>query len=113
MVQRVQTHIDPLKPATAKEFLAFAPEPLSLQITLTITPDTTAVRAAVEAEIRDLIAREAEPGITIYRSHIDEAVSLARGETDHVLIAPAADVEVPAGYFPMLESVEFVPGGNG
>ncbi|MDR1946630.1 MAG: baseplate J/gp47 family protein [Desulfovibrio sp.] len=107
MVQRVQEHIDPLKPATAKEFLAFAPEPLPVLLRVSVIPDTSAVRAAVSAEIGDLFAREAAPGITILRSHIDEAISLAAGETDHALHEPEANIVVPDGYFPMLEPIDF------
>ena len=111
-VQRVQEHIDRLKPASVKEFLAFAPEPLPVHIRLAVSPDTEAVRASVRAELADLIAREAAPGKTLYRSHISEAVSLAPDETDHVLIEPAGDIDVPPGYFPMIGNVVFEPYGG-
>lgn len=107
MVARVQAYIEPLRPATVKEWLAFAPEPLPIIIRLSVTPDTEAVREAVRAELAGLIAREGVPDTVLYRSHINEAVSLAPGEVDHVLFEPAANIEVPGGYFPMLEEVIF------
>ena len=107
MVQRVKDHIEPLRPATVKDFEVFAPEPLPIAIRLAVNPDTEAVRAAVLAELGDLIAREGVPGATLYRSHINEAVSIAPGEFDHILLEPEHNIEVPEGYFPMLTDVVF------
>ena len=52
---------------------------------ITLIPDTPAVRAAVVASVADFYRRVAEPGATILRSQINEAISLSDGETDHVL----------------------------
>ncbi len=87
----VGDYIEPLRPVTA-DVTVFACTPLDLDLTIALTPDTTAVREAVEAELRDLLAREAEPGGTLLISHIREAISIAAGETDHVLTVPSADV---------------------
>jgi uncharacterized phage protein gp47/JayE len=57
-----------------------------------VNPDTTAVRAAIEAQLRDLHNREADLGVSLLISHIREAISSAGGEFDHVLTAPATDV---------------------
>jgi uncharacterized phage protein gp47/JayE len=107
LVARVQEHIEPLRPATVREWLAFAPEPLPVAVRLSVTPDTEAVREAVRAELRDLVAREGAPGAVLYRSHLSEAVSLAVGETDHTLYQPAADIHVPDGHFPILQDIVF------
>ncbi|AXK39613.1 baseplate J/gp47 family protein [Crenobacter cavernae] len=87
----VQAYIDERRPVTA-EVSAVAPiaKPTAYQIQL--TPATAAVKAAVEAGLRDLHRREGEPGVTLLLSHIREAISLAAGETDHVLVAPSANV---------------------
>lgn len=53
--------------------------------------DTT-IRAEVEAELADMLLRDAVPGGTILVSHIREAISIAAGEYDHVLNDPSADV---------------------
>ena len=108
MVQRVQDHIEPLRPATVKEWLAFAPEVLAINISLSITPDTEATRQAVRAELGDLVAREGVPGATIFLSHIRQAIGLASGIVDYTLLAPTANIEVPDGYFPLLADVVFV-----
>lgn len=106
LVAAAQAHIETLRPVTAEVFV-FAPEALAVDIALTITPDTAAVRAAVQAELTDLFAREAEPGGTIYLSHIREAVSVAAGEADHVITSPAANVEATGLRFPVLGALTF------
>jgi len=57
-----------------------------------LAPATPAVKTAIEAELKDLIRREAAPGATLLISHIREAISIAAGETNHVLVSPVADV---------------------
>lgn len=87
----VQAHIEPLRPVTADVYvLAPVMKPVSYQLRL--TPDTSAVRAAVQAQLRDLHNREAGLGDTLLLSHIAEAISSASGETDHQLASPVADV---------------------
>lgn len=90
-VTEVQDYIDERRPVTA-DVTVFAPVAVPLNFTIALTPDTTTVRDAVEAELKDLLIREGEPGATILRSHIREAISIAEGETDHDLVAPAGDV---------------------
>lgn len=91
-VATVQAYIDNLRPTSLKAFNVVAPVAAALNFTINLTPDTAAVRAAVEAELRDLIQRQAVPGGTILLSHIREAISIAAGETDYVMSVPAANV---------------------
>lgn len=107
MVARVQAHIDALRPASVKDFEAFAPDALSLVVDVRITPDTDAVRDAVRRELRDLMRRVAAPDTVIRLTHIAEAVSIAAGVDDHRLLAPDGDITVPQGYFPILSDVRF------
>ncbi|MGE8100290.1 baseplate J/gp47 family protein [Pseudomonas fluorescens] len=87
----VQAYIEPLRPVTA-ELHVLAPVQMPVTYNLRLTPDTSAVRAAVEAQLRDLHNREAGLGETLLLTHIAEAISSATGESDHKLVAPAADV---------------------
>lgn len=88
---QVQAHIEPLRPVTADVYvLAPVMKPVAYQLRL--TPDTSGVRAAVEAQLRDLHNREAGLGETLLLTHIAEAISTATGETDHKLTSPLADV---------------------
>jgi uncharacterized phage protein gp47/JayE len=76
-----------------------------LDLTIDLTPAETAVQDAVEASLRDLIAREAEPGGTLLISRIREAISIAAGETDHVLTTPSANVTAAAGEITTLGTI--------
>jgi uncharacterized phage protein gp47/JayE len=59
-------------------------QPLNLTFT-TLEPNNITVRAAVEAELKDLIRREAEPDGTLLLSHIRESISRAAGEQNYVI----------------------------
>jgi len=103
-VAAVQAYIDIMRPVTA-DVLVYAPTPVDLDLTIALTPSTTAVKAAVTAELEDLILREAIPGGTILVSHIREAISIAAGETDHSLVSPAADVTHAAGEIAVMGTI--------
>lgn len=92
VISAIHSYIDARRPVTAAVTVT-APTAVPLALTIrSLTPDTTAIRAAIAAEIGDLLRREGEPGGTIRISQIREAISGAEGETDHVLVAPIADV---------------------
>lgn len=91
-VTALQAFVDSVRPVTADVTVA-APVAAALDFEISgLDPATQAVKDAIVAELQDLIRREAEPGGTILISHIREAISIAAGEVDHVLVSPAADV---------------------
>lgn len=107
----VQAKLDAERPTTA-EVTAAAPVALPVDFTISITPDNATVRAAVEAELEDLLLREAEPGDgagrgTILLSQILVAVGVAEGVEDFSLTVPAADVEPGVGELPRKGTVTF------
>lgn len=87
----VDAYLESVCPITI-DVIAVAPVAEAVNYTLSVTPDTAEVRAAVEAELTALHAREGAPGVTLPISRIREAISAAEGETDHVLASPAANV---------------------
>lgn len=95
-VSTVQAYIDALRPVTAAVTVV-APVASAVNFTISISPDNSAVRAAVEAELADLLLRDSEPGGTLYLSRIREAVSLAAGESHSSVTVPAADVTKSSG----------------
>lgn len=106
-IAEVQAALDYLRPVTAA-LTVFAPIPQPVDIAATIFPDTPAVRAAVLANLGDMFLRDAEPGGTIRRSRLSEAVSIAAGEAYHELIAPAQDiVAATAAKLPVPGAVTF------
>lgn len=100
-VAAVQSYIEALAPVGMQVFVV-APVAAPIAFNIHSTPATVAVKAAIEASLRDLLIREAEPEGgngegKVLLSHIREAISLAAGETDNVLVAPVADVTPTLG----------------
>jgi uncharacterized phage protein gp47/JayE len=105
-VAAVLAHLQVNRPVTAQLFV-FAPVALPVDVALHVDPSDAPTQAAVEAALEDLFKREAAPGGTILLSHLQEAISLADGEHDHVLSSPSADVVAPFGRLPVLGTVSF------
>lgn len=104
----VEDYIEARRPVCADVFVA-APTPIDVDFTIEPTPDTGAVRAAIEAELEDFVRRVASPkGMTLLVSQINEAISLADGETDHVLTVPAGNVSYDVGEIPVMGDITWV-----
>lgn len=96
MVTAVQTALVAQRPITA-EVTAAAPTAHAVNFEIAVTPNTSAVQAAVAAELADLLFREAAPSDgagrgTIKLSHIITAIGVADGVTDFTLVSPVANV---------------------
>jgi uncharacterized phage protein gp47/JayE len=106
-VDAVQAAIDQLRPVTAEVFVE-APTVQTIAVTITgLSPDTPAVRAAIAAELADVMLREGSPGGTIRLSWLWEAVSQASGERSHRITTPSADVVLSAGALPKLGTITY------
>lgn len=107
-VELVQNHIDSptVRPVTADVTVA-APTPVEVDFTINIAPNTLAVRNAITAELADLIRRESKPGGTLLLSHIREAISVAAGENDHVLVSPSANITRTFGEITVIGEITF------
>lgn len=106
-VAAVQAYIDDRRPVTAAVTVV-APVAAPIAFTIDLTPDTAATRAAVTAELEDLITRDGEPGGTILLSRIREAVSIAAGESDNIVTVPAANVTNTTGNIPTMGVITWV-----
>ncbi|MCW8156636.1 baseplate J/gp47 family protein [Stutzerimonas stutzeri] len=104
VLEAVAGYIEQVRPVTAEVYVV-APVAVPVGFTLSVTPDTPAVRAGVVGSLADLLRRESEPGGTLLLSHIKEAISQVAGETDHVLTAPIADVVLGAGEFAVMGAI--------
>lgn len=106
-VTEVQTFIDSVRPVTANATV-FAPIADVTPFTVHINPDTTALRAAVTAELADLLVRETEPGGTLLFSHIQQAVQNGVGDGDQSVTIPSANVVASAGHLQTMGTVTFI-----
>lgn len=106
-VSAVLAYIAARRPVTAAVTVV-APIATSLNLTIHISPDTSTIRAAVQAELEDLLAREGEPGATLLVSQIRLAVGVAEGVEDYNVTVPAADVTYTTGQLPTLGVITWV-----
>lgn len=109
-VATVQTYIDARRTPGLVGFTAYAPVAASQNMTIKLSPNTTTVQAAVQAELADLFLLEAsvENGSgsgKILLTHINEAISRASGEADHLLVSPASDITLSAGQIATLGTI--------
>ena len=90
-----------------------APTGRPVDVTVRISPDTPAYQEAVTSELKAMFRRRATPGSALQefifaRSWIGEAVSIAMGDSFHLVSLPADDVICGAGEIATLASVTFV-----
>ncbi|MDH4449214.1 MAG: baseplate J/gp47 family protein [Rhodoferax sp.] len=106
-VTAVQQKLDFLRPVTAN-LMVVAPAAVLQNFAIQLMPDTVVTRAKVTAELADLYRREAVPGGTMLITHQREAISIAEGETDHVLVSPSANQVHAVGQLPMLGAITWL-----
>ncbi len=106
LVDDVQAYIDERRPVTA-DVTVYPPVANPVDFDIQLLPNTAEVQAAVTAELNDLITRVAEPSGTLLISQIREAVSIAAGESDSIVISPSANVVSPANELAILGAISF------
>jgi len=98
----VESNVKAEGPVTA-DIYVLKPTAALTQITISnLSPNTAVVKAAIEAELGNLFNRSAEVedgngSGKIPVTHIREAISIAAGESDHVLVSPTADIAPTKG----------------
>lgn len=112
-VATVQAAIDSKRPlGMGRGATVYAPTAVPVDLTIQLSPNDIATQTAVQAELADMFLSEAEVedgtgSGTILKSHIDDAISRATGETDHILVTPAANVTFTAGEIAQLGTITF------
>jgi len=113
LVDDTQDHIDEERPVTAKATV-FAPVADPVDFDIELTPNTTEIRAAVEAEMRRIIYVNALPGGTTQRSRLLDGFAFVRdleiGLTDWALNTPAANIVHAAGHIAVAGDFTFSAG---
>jgi uncharacterized phage protein gp47/JayE len=104
VVDAVDAYIQTVRPVTANVFVV-APVLNEVDFSIQLSPNSSATRAAVTAELKDLFFRDGSPGGTILVSRVREAISIAAGESDHVLISPTVNIVSPAGQLPVVGDI--------
>lgn len=89
-VVAVQANIDAKRPLDMRAVYVQAPIPAYYYLTVRISPNTDAVRAAITKELRYLFARETALATPLSVSKVDEAISTATGEDTHVILSQSS-----------------------
>lgn len=118
-IQEVADYIETVRPVTANVTVT-TPVLFPIDLSISIKPNNSAVRDAIETELLDLIARDSAvkdtykaPGELhdgkILLSRINEAISIALDEEDHEITlingSAPADVEPPTGNLAVLGTI--------
>ncbi|MHA2017786.1 MAG: baseplate J/gp47 family protein [Promethearchaeota archaeon] len=102
------TGIDVGCPVTAEPGLYMIDlEFLTINMTIKLYPNTSAIQTAIENNLENLILREGGPGQTIYLSRIREAICLAEDEERHSLTSPIADITAATNQVHSLGNLTF------
>lgn len=112
-VEAVQAAIDAERLIRVDDSVAVGPVARPIDYTINgLQNDTPEVRAAIASALSAMYLAKCRPGITgdtftVSRSWMAEAISAATGEVRHVLIAPAADITLTGGQFPVNGSMTY------
>ena len=113
-VAAVQAVIDAQRLIRVDDSVATAPVARVVNVTISgLSGDSTEIRAAISSAIAAMFVARCPPGLvgntfTLSRSWISEAISGVTGEDRHILTAPAADIVLTGGQFPVLGVVTYV-----
>jgi uncharacterized phage protein gp47/JayE len=106
-VNTVAAYIEARRPVTAEVFV-YAPSAVAINVTISgLVPNNAETRAAVRAELREMVKRAAIPGGTLYQSQFWDAISQATGVEHFSLTTPAANVTAATGVIHILGTVTF------
>jgi uncharacterized phage protein gp47/JayE len=79
----------------------------TINMSIEIYPNTTAVQATITAQLEDLFLNDGGPGKTIYLSRMYEAISLSLGEERCRILSPTDDVSVATNRVHVLGDITF------
>lgn len=95
------------KPLGCPEVVVIAATIQSVNVSISLTPDTADTRAAATAALTSFFLAAATIGGTIFLSNLDAALSNSSGETSHERSAPSADVTAATTTLSVLGTVTF------
>lgn len=104
----MQSYLEEVRPVTA-EVYALRPQTKQINYKIWVNPDTPEVRATVEKSLRDLHYRELELGTTLVYTHVSEAISISKGEYDHRIDYPTANVTCEKNEILVFGGIEWQP----
>jgi uncharacterized phage protein gp47/JayE len=108
-VTTVAAYLDTVRPVALKDFFVEAPLRFAIAFNIEgLTPDTSEIRAQIEASIQAMLLALAAPGQTIYHAWKSFAVMNAPGVQSFRLLNTEDDIMPAPGYIAVLGDIYYV-----
>jgi uncharacterized phage protein gp47/JayE len=107
----VEGYIDSVRPVAVKDFWVLAPLKQRVEAYINdLTPDTPAVRAAIEVSLREMLLVYAAPGRTIYAAWKYQAISSTPEVVSFAMATSLDDVMQSPGHMAVLGDIVYGAG---
>jgi uncharacterized phage protein gp47/JayE len=104
----VATYIDTVRPVAVKDFWVLAPIKQRVDVLIKIIdPDTTEIRAAVEANLKDMFFEQAAPGQTIFAAWKVQAIMNTANVRSVELLNYDDDMMASPGHMAVLGDIQY------
>ena len=104
----VEAYIDTQRPVAVKDFWVLAPLKHRIEAYINdLTPDTPAIRAAIEVSLREMLLNYAAPGQTIYAAWKYAAITNTPGVISFAMATAVDDVMPTPGHIAVLGDIVY------
>ena len=109
-LEAVSNYLDTVRPVAVKDFWVLAPIKQRVDVLINlIDPDTTEIRAAVEANLQEMFFEKAAPGQTIYGAWKVQAI-MNTANVKSVDMLDYSDAVMPSpGHMAVLGDIQYTP----
>jgi uncharacterized phage protein gp47/JayE len=102
----VTAYLDLVRPVAVKDFWVLAPVKQMINVEIkNLTPDTDAIRAAIEVSLQEMLREVAAPGQTIFAAWKSYAIMSAAGVFSFDMVTTADDVMESPGHMAVLGDI--------
>lgn len=106
-VAALAAYLDTVRPVAVKDFFVEAPIPYPLDMIITgLVIDSETVRADIALALEEMLVERVAPGMTVYRSWVDEAISGVVREQHHELVFTTTPMAAP-GYLAVVGDISY------
>lgn len=96
-IAAVAAHIETVRPVTAQVTVSGV-TPVAVDMIISgLLPASDEIKLGIQEAVADLLRSESEPGVIVYRSHIQEAISTVTGVVDFTLSSPVVNLPAVVG----------------
>jgi uncharacterized phage protein gp47/JayE len=107
-LDQVKAYLDQVRPVAVKDFWVLSPIKQFIDVYINnLQPNTDAVKAEIEANLKAMLLAKAAPGQTIYASWISYAIMSTPDITSFLLGNPVDDVMPSQGHMAVLRDIYY------